>query len=244
MFEKDSRKIIFDGTTKILYDNHNSSSIIMHFKDNIDPFSEEKAEFVHGKGVINNKVSAIIMNRLNEIGIATHFLKIFNMKEQLIKELDVFPIKMIIRNVVAGRFAARFGIEEGLLLSNPIMEFVYKSRKLQYPIVNEDHMINFGWVSIGDIEEMKHIAMRLNDFLVGFFSSIKIRLIDFSIEFGRYLADEDDTRIYIADEISLDTCRLWDMVNNQKLDSTALIESFEQLEDGYREVARRLGILT
>lgn len=243
MFGRDSKKIIFDGTTKTLYDGPNASSIIMHFKDNIDSLIEGKGGVIPGKGAINNKVSSIIMERLNEIGIPTHLIKSFNMKEQLVKELDIFPIKLSVRNVVSGNFAKLFNIEEGLLLSNPIIEFVYKSRKLKYPLINEDHIITFGWASAVDVEEMKHIAMRLNDFLVGFFSAVRIRLIDFTIEFGRYIIDEDDSRIHIADEISLDTCNLWDMTNNQKLDSTALIESFEQIEDGYREVARRLGIL-
>jgi phosphoribosylaminoimidazole-succinocarboxamide synthase len=182
------------------------------------------------------------MRQLNEIGIPTHFVRRLNMREQLVKAVEIIPIKVVVRNVAAGSLATRLGISEGTALPRSIIEYQYKSDDLDNPYVSEEHITAFGWASTQDLDDMLSLALRVNDFLNGLFFGIGIRLVDFRLEFGRLYSD-DDVRIVVADEISPDNCRLWDMVTGEKMDKDRFRHDLGRVAEGYQEVARRLGIL-
>ena len=172
---------------------------------------------ITGKGVLNNRISEYLMLRLAEIGVPTHFIRRVNMREQLIKEVEIIPVEVVVRNVAAGSIAQRFKLEEGTPLPRSIVEYSYKSDELGDPMVTEEHITAFGWASYQELDEILNLALRINDFLTGIFIGIGLKLIDFKVEFGR-LWEEEDMRIVLADEISPDNCRLWDSRTNEKLD--------------------------
>jgi phosphoribosylaminoimidazole-succinocarboxamide synthase len=182
------------------------------------------------------------MTRLNEAGIPTHFLRRLNMREQLVREVEIVPLEVVVRNVAAGSLATRFGLSEGTPLPRSIVEFYYKNDALSDPLVSEEHITAFGWATPQEIDEILNLALRINDFLSGLFLGVGLRLVDFKIEFGR-LWEGDDMRIVLADEISPDSCRLWDLKTNEKLDKDRFRRDLGNVEEAYQEVARRLGIL-
>ena len=182
------------------------------------------------------------MIRLAEIGIPTHFVRRLNMREQLIREVEIIPIEVVMRNVVAGSLAKRLGLEEGAPLPRSIVEYYYKSDELGDPLISEEHITAFGWASVQDLDDILSMSLRINDFLSGLFLSIGLRLIDFKLEFGR-LYEGDQVYIVLADEISPDSCRLWDVETNEKLDKDRFRRDLGNVEGAYQEVARRLGIL-
>jgi phosphoribosylaminoimidazole-succinocarboxamide synthase len=182
------------------------------------------------------------MLRLADIGIPTHFVRRLNMREQLVKQVQIIPIEVVIRNVVAGSLAKRFGLEEGAPLPRSIVEYYYKKDELGDPMVSEEHVTAFGWASTQDLDDIMQLSLRVNDFLTGLFLGIGIRLIDFKLEFGR-LYEGEEMRIVLADEISPDNCRLWDLKTNEKLDKDRFRRDLGKVEEAYQEVARRLGIL-
>ena len=182
------------------------------------------------------------MLRLAEIGVPTHFMRRLNMREQLVRQVQIIPVEVVIRNVVAGSLAKRFGLEEGTPLPRSIIEYYYKKDELGDPMVSEEHITAFGWASTQDLDDIMQLSLRVNDFLTGLFLGIGIRLIDFKLEFGR-LYDGDEMRIGLADEISPDNCRLWDLKTNEKLDKDRFRRDLGKVEEAYQEVARRLGIL-
>jgi phosphoribosylaminoimidazole-succinocarboxamide synthase len=192
--------------------------------------------------VLNNRISEYLMLRLAEIGIPTHFVRRLNMREQLVKQVQIIPVEVVIRNVVAGSLAKRFGLEEGGALPRSIVEYYYKKDELGDPMVSEEHITAFGWASTQDLDDIMQLSLRVNDFLTGLFLGIGIRLIDFKLEFGR-LYEGDEMRIVLADEISPDNCRLWDLKTNEKLDKDRFRRDLGKVEEAYQEVARRLGIL-
>jgi phosphoribosylaminoimidazole-succinocarboxamide synthase len=179
---------------------------------------------------------------LNEIGIPTHFIRRLNMREQLIREVEIVPIEVVVRNVAAGSLSQRLGMEEGTPLPRSIIEFYYKSDELGDPMVSEEHITAFGWATPQEIDDIMSLAIRVNDFLSGLFLGIGIRLVDFKVEFGR-LYEGDMMRIVLADEISPDSCRLWDMQTDDKMDKDRFRRDMGGLMEAYSEVARRLGIL-
>ncbi|MSP66767.1 MAG: phosphoribosylaminoimidazolesuccinocarboxamide synthase [Alphaproteobacteria bacterium] len=234
------RKRVYEGNGKVLYEGPEPGTLVQYFKD--DAIARQKRGVITGKGVLNNRISEYLMQRLGEIGIPTHFLRRLNMREQLIQEVEIIPLEVVVRNVVAGSLAERLGMAEGTALPRSIVEFYYKSDDLGDPLVTEEHITAFGWSTPQELDEVMHMALRINDFLCGLFYGVGIRLIDFRVEFGR-LWQNDDMRIVLADEISPDNCRLWDLKTNEKLDKDRFRRDLGQIAEAYQEVARRLGIL-
>jgi phosphoribosylaminoimidazole-succinocarboxamide synthase len=238
-----TRRRIYEGKAKILYEGPEPGTLIQFFKDDATAFNKKKHEVIDGKGVLNNRISEHIFTHLNRMGIPTHFIRRLNMREQLIKEVEIIPLEVVVRNVAAGSLSKRLGIEEGTVLPRSIIEFYYKADALDDPMVSEEHITAFGWATPQEIDEIMQMALRINDFLVGLFLGIGIRLVDFKIEFGR-LWENEQMRIVLADEISPDCCRLWDIATSDKLDKDRFRRDLGGLLEAYQEVARRLGVFT
>ena len=236
------RRRIYEGKAKILYEGPEPGTLIAHFKDDATAFNNKKHEVIDGKGVLNNRISEFIFTALNDIGIQTHFIKRLNMREQLIKECEIIPLEVIVRNVAAGSIAKRLGIEEGTQLPRSVIEFCYKNDSLDDPMVTEEHITAFGWASPQEIDDIMALAIRINDFLCGMFRAAGIRLVDFKIECGRYF-EGDTMRVILADEISPDSCRLWDIESNDKMDKDRFRRDMGGMIEAYQEVAKRLGII-
>jgi len=236
------RTRIYEGKAKILYEGPEPGTIIVHYKDDATAFNAQKTAVIEGKGVLNNRISELIFSRLNELGMPTHFVKRLNMREQLVREVEIIPLEVVVRNVAAGSLAKRLGLEEGHALPRSIIEFYYKNDQLGDPMVSEEHITAFNWASPQEIDDIMHMAIRINDFLSGLFLGIGIKLVDFKVEFGR-LYENDMVRIVLADEISPDCCRLWDIKTQDKLDKDRFRRDLGGLMEAYQEVARRLGIM-
>ncbi len=236
------RRRIYEGKAKVLYEGPEPGTLVQHFKDDATAFNAKKHEVIDGKGVLNNRISEFIFQHLNNIGVPTHFIRRLNMREQLIREVEIVPLEVVVRNVAAGSLAQRLGIEEGTQLPRSIIEFYYKNDALNDPMVSEEHITAFGWASPQEIDDIMALAIRVNDFLSGLFLGVGIRLVDFKMECGR-LWENDMMRIVVADEISPDSCRLWDIKSNDKLDKDRFRRDMGGLVEAYTEVARRLGIL-
>ena len=211
------RTRIYEGKAKILYEGPEPGTIIVHFKDDATAFNAQKKAVIEGKGVLNNRISEFIFTQLNELGLPTHFIRRLNMREQLVREVEIIPLEVIVRNVAAGSMAKRLGIEEGTALPRSIIEFCYKNDELGDPLVAEEHVTAFGWATPQEIDDIMAMTIRINDFMSGMFAAIGIKLVDFKIEYGRHY-EGDMVRTVLADEISPDSCRLWDMKTNEKLD--------------------------
>ena len=233
---------IYEGKAKQLFEGPEPGTLIQHFKDDATAFNNVKKGIINGKGVINNRISEYIMLRLAEIGIPTHFIRALNMREQLVKAVEIVPLEVIVRNVAAGSFSTRFGVDEGTQLPYPIIEFCLKSDKLGDPIVAPEIVIAFQWAQPNELEDITSMALRINDFLSGLFLGVGIRLVDFKIEFGR-LYEGNTVQIILADEISPDCCRLWDLKTGDKMDKDRFRRDMGKVEEAYQEVARRLGVL-
>jgi phosphoribosylaminoimidazole-succinocarboxamide synthase len=233
---------IYEGKAKILYKGPEQGTLIQHFKDNATANNNEKMEIFEGKGVINNRISEHIFTLLSAIDIPNHFIKRLNMREQLIHEVDIIPLEVVVRNTAAGSLTKRLGIPNGEKLSRPLIEFYLKDDALQDPIVSEEHITTFGWANQNELEDISSLAFRINDFLIGYFLALKIQLIDFKIEFGRIFKNEE-FHIILADEISPDSCRLWDVETKIKMDKDVFRENSGNLLEGYSEVARRMGLI-
>ena len=236
------RTRIYEGKAKILYEGPEPGTIIVHFKDDATAFNAQKKAVIEGKGVLNQRISEFMFTKLNDLGLPTHFLRTVNMREQLVREVEIIPLEVVVRNVAAGSLATRLGIDEGTALPRSIIEFYYKNDKLGDPMVSEEHITAFNWANPQEIDDMMHMAIRINDFLSGLFLGIGIKLVDFKIEFGR-LYENDMMRIVLADEISPDSCRLWDIKTSDKLDKDRFRRDLGGLVEAYQEVARRLGII-
>ncbi len=236
------RRRIYEGKAKILYEGPEPGTLIQHFKDDATAFNAKKHEVIDGKGVLNNRISEYVFTQLNNMGIPTHFIRRLNMREQLIREVEIIPLEVVVRNVAAGSLSTRLGIEEGTQLPRSIIEFYYKNDQLNDPMVSEEHITAFGWASPQEIDDIMALAIRVNDFLAGLFLGVGIKLIDFKMECGR-LWEGDMMRIVVADEISPDSCRLWDISTGDRLDKDRFRRDMGGLVESYQEVARRLGIL-
>jgi phosphoribosylaminoimidazole-succinocarboxamide synthase len=233
---------VYEGKAKILYEGLEPGTLIQHFKDDATAFNNQKHALIEGKGVLNNRISEFLFMNLEEIGIPTHFIRRLNMREQLVRAVEIIPLEVVVRNVAAGSICKRLGLEEGTPLPRSIMEFYYKSDALQDPLVTEEHITAFGWASPQELDEVMNLAARINDFLTGVFLGAGIRLVDFKVEFGRHY-ENDMMRIILADEISPDCCRLWDIKSREKLDKDRFRADLGGLIEAYQDVARRLGIL-
>ncbi len=236
------RKKVYEGKAKILYEGPEPGTYVQYFKDDATAFNAEKKDVIEGKGALNNRLSEFFMTGLSNIGVPNHFLRRLNMREQLIRQVEIIPLEVIVRNFAAGSLSKRLGIEEGTALPRPIVEFSYKDDSLGDPLVAEEHIIAFGWASQQDLDDIIALALRVNDFLSGTLYGVGIKLVDFKIEIGR-IWDNDFHRLIVADEISPDSCRLWDMKTGQKLDKDVFRRDLGNLADAYTEVARRLGVL-
>ena len=236
------RRRIYEGKAKVLYEGPEPGTLVQHFKDDATAFNNQKKGTITGKGVLNNRISEYLMVRLAEIGVPTHFVRRLNMREQLIREVEIIPVEVVVRNVAAGSFSKRFGVEEGTPLQRSIVEFYLKNDELGDPMICEEHITSFGWANTQDIDDMMQMSLRINDFLSGLFRGVGLRLVDFKVEFGR-LWEEEHMRIVLADEISPDSCRLWDVDTDEKLDKDRFRRDLGGVEEAYQEVARRLGVL-
>lgn len=237
------RRRIYEGKAKILYEGPEPGTLIQFFKDDATAFNARKHEVIDGKGVLNNRICEFIFNHLNKMGIPTHFIRRLNMREQLIKEVEIIPLEIVVRNVAAGSLSERLGIEEGTVLPRSIIEFYFKNDALNDPMVSEEHITAFGWASPQELDDMMALAIRCNDFLSGLFLGAGIQLVDFKIECGR-LYEGDMMRIVLADEISPDSCRLWDIETQERLDKDRFRKDLGGLLEAYQQVARRLGIIS
>ncbi len=236
------RKQIYEGEAKVLFEGPEPGTLVQYFKDDASADNNQKRGTITGKGVLNNRISEYLMLKLAEIGIPTHFVRRLNMREQLVRHVEIIPIAVVVRNVVAGSLATRLGIAEGTPLSRSIVEYYLKNAKLGNPMVSEEHITAFGWAATQDLDDMMQMSLRIDDFLTGLFLGVGLRLVDFQLEFGR-LYDNDEMRIVLADEISPDNCRLWDIKTNEKMDKDRFRRDLGRVEEAYQEVARRLGIL-
>ncbi|ADM10141.1 phosphoribosylaminoimidazole-succinocarboxamide synthase [Parvularcula bermudensis HTCC2503] len=235
-------KPIYEGKAKILYEGPEPGTLIQFFKDDATAFNNQKHAVLEGKGVLNNRISEFVMQELERVGVPTHFIRRLNMREQLIRHVEIIPLEVVVRNVAAGSIAKRLGISEGDALPRSIVEFYYKDDALGDPLVAEDHITAFNWASPQEIDDMMAYALRVNDFLSGLFAAVGIRLIDFKLEFGRQY-EGDMMRVILADEISPDSCRLWDVQTKESMDKDRFRKDLGGVVEGYREVARRLGII-
>ena len=235
-------KKIYEGKAKIIYACSEKSYVIQHFKDDATAFNNQKKTIIEGKGILNNRISEHILSNLNQIGIETHLIKRINMREQLVKLVEIIPIEFIIRNIATGSLTKRLGIEDGTILNKPLIEFCYKNDELNDPLVAREHIQAFGWSNDLEINFIIKQCFRINDFMQGMFKSINIKLVDFKLEFGRS-NQNGEKKILLADEISPDTCRLWDATSDKKLDKDRFRKDLGNLLEAYQEVARRLNIL-
>ena len=237
------RRQVYEGKAKVLFEGPEPGTLVQYFKDDATAFNNKKRGTIAGKGVINNRISEYLMMRLGEIGVPTHFMRRLNMREQLVRAVEIIPIEVVVRNIAAGSISKRLGLEDGTPLPRSIVEFYYKSDELDDPMVNEEHITAFGWAAPADLDDMMAMALRINDFLGGLFLGVGIRLIDFKLEFGRLYDEDNNMRIVLADEITPDSCRLWDVETNERLDKDRFRQDMGKVEEAYQEVARRLGIL-
>ncbi|MGG5818404.1 phosphoribosylaminoimidazolesuccinocarboxamide synthase [Falsiroseomonas sp. HW251] len=236
------RRQVYEGKAKVLFEGPEPGTLVQYFKDDATAGNGAKKGTITGKGVLNNRISEYLMTRLSEIGVPNHFIRRLNMREQLIREVEIIPLEVVVRNVAAGSLSTRLGIQEGTRLPRSIIEFYYKNDQLGDPMVSEEHITCFGWASTQDIDDIVALTLRVNDFLSGLFLGVGITLVDFKLEFGR-LWENEEMRIVLADEISPDNCRLWDSRTGEKMDKDRFRRDLGKVEEGYQEVARRLGIL-
>ena len=233
---------LYEGKAKIIYETKDKNLLIQHFKDDATAFNNLKKAKVEGKGVLNNRISEYILKNLEHCGIKTHFIKRLNMREQLIRKAEIFPIEFIVRNIATGSLTKRLGIVEGTVLNDPLIEYCLKNDDLGDPLISREHIYAFNWAKKNEIEKINKQLLRINDFLIGLFRGVGIKLVDFKVEFGK-VRNSSRNEIILADEISPDTCRLWDAKSEKKLDKDRFRKDLGNLIQAYKEVASRLGIL-
>lgn len=231
------QNLIYAGKVKSLYATDQKSQIILEFRDDITAFNGIKHEQLPGKGRVNNHINAALMDRLNKAGIKTHFEEIFSDNESVVKKLDMLPIKCIMHNVAAGRFCRMFGVNVGRKLSLPLYELILKSDELRDPLISNYHALSLGWATQAELDQMSALSFEINRILAQFFSESGLILVDCKLEFGRY-GDE----LYLGDEISPDTCRIWDSVTHETLDKDRFRQDLDGVVSAYEQVAKRLKI--
>ena len=233
-------KKLYEGKAKIIFATSDKNVVIQHFKDDATAFNNQKKASIDGKGILNNRISEHILSSLTEVGIKNHLIKRLNMREQLVEMVNIIPIEFVIRNIATGSLTKRLGIEEGTVLDYPLIEYCLKDDKLGDPIISREHILNFKWLNLIELDLINEQCLRINDYLQGLFRGIGIKLVDFKVEFGKTKSNET---IILADEISPDTCRLWDQETDKKLDKDRFRKDLGNIVEAYQEVARRLGIL-
>ena len=235
-------KKLYEGKAKIIFATSDKNLVIQHFKDDATAFNNQKKDVIDGKGILNNRISEHILTNLNQVGIKNHLIKRLNMREQLVQHVEIIPIEFIVRNIATGSLTKRLGIEDGTVLEYPLVEYCLKNDELGDPLISKEHILAFKWMDDFEIDFVNNELARINDFLQGMFRGVGIKLVDFKVEFGR-LEKNGKKDIILADEISPDTCRLWDATTDKKLDKDRFRKDLGNLVEGYQEVARRLDIL-
>ncbi len=231
----EKQKKIYEGKAKILYETNNPDLLIQYFKDDATAFNAAKKGTVHDKGVMNNKISAKIFEFLGAEGIPTHFEKQLNDRDMLVKRVQIVPVEVIIRNRAAGSLCRLLGLQEGMQLKSPVFEFCYKRDDLNDPLINEYHILALDLATKEEMEDIKKFAFKINDLMKRFFDNLGLELIDFKLEFGRYKG-----KIILADEISPDTCRIWEKGTGRKLDKDRFRHDLGNIEEAYQEVLARV----
>ena len=235
-------KKLYEGKAKIIFAGPEKNLVIQHFKDDATAFNNQKKATIEGKGILNNRISEHILTNLNQVGIKNHLVKRLNMREQLIQHVEIIPIEFIVRNIATGSLTKRLGIEDGTVLEYPLVEYCLKNDELGDPLISKEHIMTFKWMDDFEIDFISDELRRINDFLQGMFRGVGIKLVDFKVEFGR-IEKNGKKDIILADEISPDTCRLWDATTDKKLDKDRFRKDLGNLVEAYQEVARRLNIL-
>lgn len=230
-------QLLYEGKAKRLYATDERGILWVEYKDSATAFNGEKKAEIVGKGTLNNKITSLLFEKLQEAGIASHFVKQLSDQEQLVREVAIIPIEVVTRNVVAGSMAKRLGIEEGTVLERPIVEFYYKDDALGDPIITEDHIALLDLATPEEVQELREKALKVNKVMIGFFKEVGVDLIDFKIEFGR----DAEGKVLLADEISPDTCRLWDTKTKEKLDKDVFRRDLGNLTDAYELILAKLG---
>ena len=229
---------LYEGKAKKVFKTDDPALVIVDYKDDATAFNGEKKGTIVGKGVINNKLTNFLMQKLEKAGVPTHFVRELSDRETLVKSVHIVPLEVIIRNVSAGSFAKRYGVEEGIVFDEPTIEFSYKNDDLHDPLINSYHAIALKLATREEIETIKQMAFTVNRVLKEYFAGLGVKLVDFKLEFGRL----PDGRIVLADEISPDTCRFWDAKTNEKLDKDRFRRDLGGVEDAYQEMMRRVGL--
>ena len=227
---------LYEGKAKKVYATDDENLVIVSYKDDATAFNGQKKGTIVGKGVVNNKVTNYLMQMLEAQGVPTHFVEQIDDRDTIVKKVSIVPLEVIIRNISAGSFAKRYGVEEGIVFDAPTIEFSYKNDDLGDPLINSYHALALGLATAEEIETIKTLAFRVNDVLKAFFKGVQVDLVDFKLEFGRLA----DGTIVLADEISPDTCRFWDSVTHEKLDKDRFRRDLDNVEGAYAEMLRRI----
>ncbi len=228
---------LYEGKAKKVFATDDPDRLIVDYKDDATAFNGLKKGTIAGKGVINNRMSNYLMQMLEKEGVETHYIEELSERRTLVKKVEIVPLEVIMRNIVAGSLSKRTGLEEGTVPAKPVLELYYKSDELGDPMINEDHALAFGWATREELDVISATARKVNDILKKFFAGVGVDLVDFKIEFGRYHG-----RIILADEISPDTCRFWDSKTKEKLDKDRFRRDMGGVEGAYREMMRRIGL--
>lgn len=228
--------LLYEGKAKQVYSTENENEFIVYFKDDATAFNGEKKATISSKGILNNKISTIMFEMLHDNQINTHFIKSLSDREMLVKKVEILPLEVIVRNITAGSFCKRYGIEEGLILDEPIFELCYKNDEYGDPMLNDDHAVAMKLANREEIAFLKEQTLKINELMKEFFLKMNLKLVDFKLEFGKDLQGN----IILADEISPDTCRLWDVNTNEKLDKDRFRRDLGDLVQGYEEVLSRM----
>ncbi|HCC01101.1 MAG TPA: phosphoribosylaminoimidazolesuccinocarboxamide synthase [Ruminococcaceae bacterium] len=233
----EKKEQLYEGKAKKVFATDDPNLCIVSYKDDATAFNGKKKGTIVGKGVVNNKMSNFMFKMLEKDGIPTHFVKELSDRDTLVKKVQIVPLEVIVRNVAAGSFSKRLGVQEGTALRCPVLEFCYKSDPLDDPMVNTSHVLAMGWATKEEVDTIKKMTLRINELMKKFFLSVNIDLIDFKLEFGRYQG-----KILLADEISPDTCRFWDVKTHEKLDKDRFRRDLGGVEEAYAEVMKRIGL--
>ena len=233
----EKKELLYEGKAKKVYTTENPDVLIVDYKDDATAFNGVKKGTIVGKGVVNNRMTNHIFRMLEEKGIPTHYIEELSDRETAVKKVEIVPLEVIVRNVAAGSFSKKLGIEEGFKLLSPTLEFSYKNDELGDPMINDYYAVAIGAATREEIDKITELVFKINEILVDYFKSIKVDLIDFKVEFGRYKG-----QIILADEISPDTCRFWDSETHEKLDKDRFRRDLGHVEEAYEEIYRRLGL--
>lgn len=233
----EKKELLYEGKAKKVYTTENSDVLIVDYKDDATAFNGVKKGTIVGKGVVNNRMTNHIFKMLEEKGIPTHFIEELSDRETAVKKVEIVPLEVIVRNVAAGSFSKKLGIKEGFRLLSPTLEFSYKNDELGDPMINDYYAVAIGAATREEIDKITELVFKINEILVDYFKSIKVDLIDFKVEFGRYKG-----QIILADEISPDTCRFWDSETHEKLDKDRFRRDLGHVEEAYEEIYRRIGL--